>query len=773
MRVESFGKTKSGQEAHLYVLENEFMSVSISDFGATIVDMVVRDVENPNYPDRSIVLGYDDVSAYESCGGQLGASIGPVANRIANASYIWQGETHQLEANNGPNLLHSGVANLGKKLWSFVEDTADLPIYVDMGDLVLSVSLKGEDNPFPGNLVAYLVASLDGRNLKMNYLYQTSEDSFVNFTNHAYFNLNGKGLIHNHQVKLNANEYHPFKEHQIPEIEAKSVEGTAFDFTDYRHMGTQLSNYAAELEAYHGYDHDFVVNQAKKSAGDLYENARIMADGLLLTIASDAPHFQLYTGNCLDAAGRGGEQYERQSGLCIEPQFIPNDVNTFEASHTKANTWYKRTISYLVSDKDDEYSFRHPSDRNYIQRGLNNFEYYNPTKIVFGENCVADKLASEVAKLGKKVLLTYGGGSIKRNGIYRTVERALAEAGIEVVELSGIMSNPRIEKVREGIALIKEHNIDFVLAVGGGSVIDCSKFIAGGVTLPEGVDPWQYYFIEKNFATTAIPLAVVLTMSATGSEMNSGGVITNWETNQKLSGYGPALFPTVSFLDPTYTYSLPKHQVVYGVIDMLSHLMEQYFSSPDEVNITDEIIETIFLNIVKNMDVAKDTPYNYAARANIMWDATMALNRQLTCGKRADWMTHMMEHALSAFHDIPHGAGLAIVHPMYLLYVLDQSIEEGTMAAQLRIKKMARFAKRVWGVEDKGTSAAIAREGILRLRHYFQSLGAPITLEEVGIKESELYKIAASSVRFPTSYSNLDTEGIYDIYRSALRLEDK
>ena len=283
---------------------------------------------------------------------------------------------------------------------------------------------------------------------------------------------------------------------------------------------------------------------------------------------------------------------------------------------------------------------------------MKSFTYYNPTRIVFGRDCVKESLQGELANYGKRVLLTYGGGSIKKNGIYQTVMDVLQQAGKEVVELSGIMSNPRTTKVREGIALCREHKVDFILAVGGGSVIDCTKFIAGGAKLPEEVDFWQTFFLDHQIVTEAISFGVVLTMAATGSEMNNGGVITDWDTQKKLSGYGPALFPQFSMLDPTYTYTLPREQVAYGIVDMLSHLLEQYISTPDDDNVTDSLIEGVFKNIVRNGRRSMENLEDYEARSNIMWGATLALNRSLGLGKRQDWMTHALEHALSAFYDI-------------------------------------------------------------------------------------------------------------------------
>ena len=390
---------------------------------------------------------------------------------------------------------------------------------------------------------------------------------------------------------------------------------------------------------------------------------------------------------------------------------------------------------------------------------MKSFTYYNPTKIVFGKDCVKESLVAELSNYGTRVLLTYGGGSIKKNGIYHAVKEALEQAGKEVFELSGIMSNPRTTKVREGIALCKEHNIDFILAVGGGSVIDCTKFIAGGAKLADTVDFWQTFFLDHQPVTEALPFGVVLTMAATGSEMNNGGVITDWETQKKLSAYGPVLFPQFSMLDPTYTYTLPREQVAYGIVDMLSHLLEQYVSTPDDDNVTDSAIEGIFKNIVRNGRKSMENLEDYEARSNIMWGATLALNRSLGLGKDQDWITHALEHALSAFYDIPHGAGLAIMHPAYLRWILPKATA-----------RLMRFAKEVWDIEQGTLSDAdYALAGIEALETYFKEIGAPSTLEEVGIPKESLPHIANSCVRYPTAYSNLTAEDALAIYESVYK----
>lgn len=388
---------------------------------------------------------------------------------------------------------------------------------------------------------------------------------------------------------------------------------------------------------------------------------------------------------------------------------------------------------------------------------MQNFKFYNPTHIIFGKDSVKN-LSSQIERFGDNILLTYGGGSIKRNGVYDAVISELKKANKNIFELSNIMSNPRTEKVDEGIALCKKHNIDFILAVGGGSTIDCSKAIAAATLLPDNVDYWEHLFIKRLPVKNAIPLGTVLTMAATGSEMNSGAVITNANLKQKLSLSSPNLFPQFSILDPTYTLTLPKHQMIYGIVDMMSHLMESYFSKTDEDNVTDDLIESLLKTIIKNANIATENPQDYIARSNLMWAATLALNGLTTLGKDMDWMSHQIEHSLSAFYDIPHGAGLAICHPMLLKYIYKE-----------HLPRFVKFAKNVWNIDPTNkTDEEIALEGITTLRNYFHKLGAPVTLTEVNIPKEALAEIAASTKVFPTSYHNFTTDDVLNIYLSAL-----
>lgn len=381
---------------------------------------------------------------------------------------------------------------------------------------------------------------------------------------------------------------------------------------------------------------------------------------------------------------------------------------------------------------------------------MNEFVWYNPTKILFGEGAV-EKMAVELEKVGKNILLTYGGGSIKRNGIYDKVTEILASLEKNVFELSGIMPNPRKEVVYEGIDICKKNGIDFILAVGGGSVIDASKAIAAGA-LTE-LDFWDAFYMGDEELLAALPMGTVLTIPATGSEMNCGGVVTDWQNNIKTAFEHPLLFPVFSVMDPTYTYSLPREQIIYGAVDMFSHLFEVYFSEPNDNNLSDELAEAVMKNIMTNLDIALKDPYDYPARANLMWDGSMALNGITKLSKRQDWETHQIEHAMSAFFDIPHGAGLAVVHPNYMRYTY-----------RAGLKKYVRYAKNIWGVDGTGkTDDEIAMEGIRATHDYFKRIGAPTTLREVGIDVADADKIVSRTFLLRGGYMQCTEEDIKNI----------
>lgn len=361
---------------------------------------------------------------------------------------------------------------------------------------------------------------------------------------------------------------------------------------------------------------------------------------------------------------------------------------------------------------------------------MNNFTFHIPTDIRFGKDQV-ECLPEELSKYGKRVLLVYGGGSIKRNGIYDKLIDLLSD--FEVSELSGIEPNPKLSSVEKGAAICKENDIQVILAVGGGSTIDASKHIAAAACY-DG-KPWDLVK-DRSLVKKALPVAVVLTICATGSEMNSGAVISNEDTHEKLELNTPLLYPRLSICDPTYLYTLPAKQTAAGSVDILSHVMEQYFQPNDEAYITDVLSEAVMKTVIKYAKLAIDEPQNYEARSNLMWASTVGLNHLLTVGKGGAWSVHPIEHVLSAYYDITHGVGLAILTPAWMEYVLS----EKTMP------RFARFAREVFGIEEADDKKA-AVLGIKAVREFNKSLGMPDSLLEVGISDEKFDEMAAEAVR--------------------------
>lgn len=386
---------------------------------------------------------------------------------------------------------------------------------------------------------------------------------------------------------------------------------------------------------------------------------------------------------------------------------------------------------------------------------MNRFDFYNPVKIYFGEGSICN-LKKELESRGRNILLTYGMGSIKKNGIYDEVIKILNETGKNVYELGSITPNPRADKVYEGIRICKDYNIDFMLAVGGGSVIDCTKAISAGSKTDK--DFWEEYFVNYRPLTDATPFGTVLTIAATGSEMDRSTVISKPEEKIKTSYSSELLYPAFSILDPVYTYSLPVEQMVYGAVDTLSHIFESYFSKPDESNVSDDLSEALIKNIIKNLDAALNNTKDYVARSNLMWASTVALNGFVSAGKEEDWLSHQIEHTLSAFYDIPHGAGLSIIHPNYLKYIYKNSPA-----------RFARYAVNVWGVDPIGkTDKETALLGIEKTQEYFKNIGAPVTLTEVGIPPEALDDLVEKTELFKTSYSDLTSEDLKNILELSL-----
>lgn len=355
---------------------------------------------------------------------------------------------------------------------------------------------------------------------------------------------------------------------------------------------------------------------------------------------------------------------------------------------------------------------------------MNNFVFQNPVKVYFGENQLCH-LGEELSRYGKRVLLTYGGGSIKKNGLYDAVVKEITDAGLELYELSGIDPNPRIDSVREGARLCKEHNIDVLLAVGGGSTIDATKWMAAAACVE--YDPWDFFSkwapVEK-----ALPIVTVLTLAATGSEMDPGGVISNPETKEKIGRVEEVLFPKVSFLDPTVTYSVSKYQTACGATDMMSHIMEVYFNMEPDLYMLDSFMEGMMRTIIKYAPVALREPDNYEARANLMWTSSWAINGFVVGGKRLAWSCHPMEHELSAIYDITHGLGLAILTPRWMEYCLDETT----------VSKYVQFGVNVFGIDEHQEPMEIAKQSIKKLSEFFfDTLGLDDTFTKVGIQAKD------------------------------------
>ena len=385
---------------------------------------------------------------------------------------------------------------------------------------------------------------------------------------------------------------------------------------------------------------------------------------------------------------------------------------------------------------------------------LYDFTYQNPTRIHFGKKAI-NKLAGELREYGKNILLVYGKASIKKIGLYDQVMNILQAEGKTVVELAGINANPRYTQLLEGARLVREHDIDLILAVGGGSVIDCAKGIACAA-YAEG-DVWQRYYVNQEPVTNrVVPVGSILTMAGTGSEMNSGSVITNEAENLKIGRVYPLALvtPRFSILNPEYTYSVPKYQMISGIFDIFSHLMEQYFSGDDDCT-SDYLIEGLMLSLISASRKAIVNPEDYEARSNIMWCATMGLNKILGLSKTQDWEVHMIEHQLGAYTDCAHGIGLAIISPAYYRYIYRYGLH-----------KFVRYAKVIWGVEDKGQGdEAIALEGINRLEAFIAELGIPATLREVGATE-EMLPLIANSTALGGGYKQLNAEDILAILKA-------
>ncbi|KUP28957.1 iron-containing alcohol dehydrogenase [Bacillus halotolerans] len=359
---------------------------------------------------------------------------------------------------------------------------------------------------------------------------------------------------------------------------------------------------------------------------------------------------------------------------------------------------------------------------------MENFTYYNPTKLIFGKGQL-EQLRKEVKQYGKNVLLVYGGGSIKRNGLYDQVTGILKEEGAAVYELPGVEPNPRLATVEKGIDLCRQHDIDFLLAVGGGSVIDCTKAIAAGVKY-DG-DAWDI-FSKKVTAEDALPFGTVLTLAATGSEMNPDSVITNWETNEKFVWGSNVTHPRFSILDPENTFTVPENQTVYGMVDMMSHVFEQYFHNVENTPLQDRMCFAVLQTVIETAPKLLEDLENYKHRETILYAGTIALNGTLQMGYFGDWASHTMEHAVSAVYDIPHAGGLAILFPNWMRYTLDTNVG-----------RFKNLMLNMFDIDTEGkTDKEIVLEGIDKLSAFWTSLGAPSRLSDYDIGEEKLELIA-------------------------------
>ena len=389
---------------------------------------------------------------------------------------------------------------------------------------------------------------------------------------------------------------------------------------------------------------------------------------------------------------------------------------------------------------------------------LGNFSYSNPTKLYFGEDSL-NYLDQELAKYGKKILLTYGGGSIKKNGIYDAVVAALKKNGKEIVELPGVMPNPTSEKLAEGCKLAREQKVDFILAVGGGSTIDYAKGVSVGAAY-DG-DPWEKYYLkmeEPKAGDKIIPLGAVLTMAGTGSEMNGGSVITNHAQKLKIGHvFGEEVFPKFAILNPRFTFSVPKRQMVAGIYDIFNHICEQYFSGSDD-SASDYLAEGLMRSVIHSSRIAAKNPEDYEARSNIMWDATWALNTLIGCGKSQDWMVHMIGQAVGAYTDATHGMTLSAVS---LAYYKTQ-MEAG-------LAKFARFAKNVWGISAEGKNdVQLAEAGLAAMKAWMQEIGVCLSLKELGVMEDMWEGIAGATFILNGGYKVLTKDEVVQVLKESM-----
>lgn len=391
---------------------------------------------------------------------------------------------------------------------------------------------------------------------------------------------------------------------------------------------------------------------------------------------------------------------------------------------------------------------------------MNNFNFQYPVRQHFGKGCAENAIKEEMKRVGKRVLLAYGGGSLKRTGLYNKIKTWLEESGKEVVDFGGIMSNPTYAKVKEGARIVREEHIDFILAVGGGSVIDCCKIVSSQAKMD--VDAWDDWYVGHNLPKEFVPMGAVVTASGTGAEQNNGAVITNEEKKLKQPLFGA--YHSFAILDSDLTKTLPMKQVVSGAFDTLSHCMETYMGKPQSTNISDEINEAVMRNVIKNIHAIIADPDNDFARGELMWDSAMAENGLLKLGKLTDFQCHMTEHAVGAYTDCNHGQGLGILHPTFYRHLL----EAGTA-------KLARMAQEVWGVKsdvegvtyknaDVTELRVIAAKGIDALENFIKEIGLPTRWSEIGITDDTVLRAAADTCfLLPGCCKQMSRDEIYEL----------
>lgn len=388
---------------------------------------------------------------------------------------------------------------------------------------------------------------------------------------------------------------------------------------------------------------------------------------------------------------------------------------------------------------------------------LGNFSYCNPTKLYFGKDAL-DYLGGELNKYGKNVVLVYGGGSIKKNGIYDAVMKILKDCDKNVAEISGVMPNPTVDKLYEGVEIARKHNADLLLAVGGGSVCDYSKAVSVSVHCDE--DPWQKYYVRfEEPDCEIVPVGCVLTMAGTGSEMNAGAVITNPHTHQKIGHVfaDEKVMPRFSILNPVYTMTLPHYQMVAGIYDIFNHICEQYFSG-DDVNVSDYLSEALMRAVVDASRVANKDPQNYEARSNIMWAATWALNTLVSRGKTTDWTVHMLGQAVGAYTNATHGMTLAAVSLPYYRHIMPYGLQ-----------KFKQFAVNAWGVNPDGkTDEQVANEGLEAMESWMKELGLVMNITELGANADMIEGIADATLVMNGGYKVLTRDEIVEIFKECL-----